>query len=465
MVAILEHSGDLIHSETTMKAPSVLAAVIHLSYCLLIETLDNGLALAPPMGWLSWERFGCNVDCDHWPDTCISERLYLGQAELLVLGGYRDAGYRYVNIDDCWSEKERNEVGDLVEDKKRFPNGLRRMGEQIRALGLLFGLYGDIGTMTCARYPGFQGHFEQDARKLALEFQIDALKIDQCNADWTKFNTTFPSLVKALNATGRPILINCEWTLTLPDHGEDPDILRSQVGKHCNYWRNYGDVFDDWSKSVRQIIDYWSRTSPDDVLVRAAGPGHWNDPDMLVVGNPGLSFSEQQAQFCLWAMFAAPLFISADLRRMPDESRSILLNNEVIAVNQDVLGRQGWCAEGARNNLRVFVRELLPTNGEPCPRFQSDSWAVVVANFNDIFGDRLITFDPRKHLPVPDDRSWDAFEVRDLLLHQDHSVLYPYSTNLTVAVDESSVKMFKITLRKRESEEPVLSYLRRMFFR
>lgn len=165
---------------------------------------------------------------------------------------------------------------------------------------------------------------------------------------------------------------------------------------------------------------------------------------MLVTGNPGLSLSEQQAQFCLWAIFASPLLISADLRTIPNESRDILLNKEVIAVNQDVMGRQGWCAQGCESNIRVYVRELLPTNGHPCPKGKSDSWAIVLANFNSIFREQLITFDPKRH--VPTNKAYDIFQIRDLLTHHDFGNFF---VNFRAAVDESSVRMYKVTLQKK----------------
>ena len=213
--------------------------------------------------------------------------------------------------------------------------------------------------------------------------------------------------------------------------------------------RNYYDVFDSWS-SIRSIVDHWSRDSPDSALVLAAGPGHWNDPDMLVTGNPGLSISEQQAQFCLWSVFAAPLLISADLRTIASASREILLNEEVIAVNQDRMGRQGWCAQGCTGNIRVYVRELVPTNGQSCARGTSDSWAVVLANFNSIFREQHITFDPRRHLPANNECEAASFDVRDLLIHQNVGGGF---VNFTAAVDESSVLMYRITLHSSLSRD------------
>jgi len=413
-------------------------------------SLDNGVALTPPMGWLSWERFGCITNCDDFPETCISERLYLEQANELVQGGFRDAGYQYVDIDDCWSEMERDENGDIMEDRKRFPSGLKFLSQQLHSLGLKFGIYSAIGVKTCVGYPGLEGHFVQDAQKFAFEYEIDSIKVDGCTPNSTCFNITYPAFGEALNKTGRPILYSCSWPAGLEHHGEKPDILNTQLKHTCNSWRSYYDVYDSWP-SISSIIDQWTRTSPDDVLVKAAGPGHWNDPDMLVVGNPGLSISEQQAQFCLWSIFAAPLMISADLRTIAGESKRILLNKDVIAVNQDKMGRMGYCVEGKNKHIRVYVRELLPSSGKPCPTGQSDTWAVVLANFMQIFYQQRISFDPLRHLPYGD--RWHGFELYDLLEHKHYNKLV--FKNFTATVDESSVHMYKIKLQPMSWEQPI----------
>ena len=390
------------------------------------DALDNGLALTPPMGWMSWERYGCQVNCTDFPDSCINEKLYLIQGRLMLEHGYLEAGYEYVNIDDCWSAPERKD-GKLVEDKSRFPHGLKKLSSTIHSWGLKLGLYGDIGTKTCSGYPGFEGHFELDAWTLAFDFEIDYIKVDACNANESNFNVTYPSFGVALNRTGRPILYSCSWPSDYYErhnHWEDPDYLNNGIKQTCNTWRNYKDVLDSW-EAISKIIDFWARSNPDDVLVRAAGKGGWNDPDNLVIGNPGLSLSQQQAQFSLWGLFAAPLMISTDLRTISQESRTILLNHDIIAVNQDPLGRQGWCAEAVSNlhtgNIRVWVRELKPTwwnvsGGEPCPPGTSDSWAVVLENRNRIFWKQPITFDPRRHLP--NGSRWHSFFVRDLVAQE-----------------------------------------------
>jgi hypothetical protein len=410
-----------------------------------VASLDNGLSLTPPMGWLSWERFGCQTNCSQYPDTCISETLYLTQANLLVAGGYRDAGYQYVNIDDCWSEMHRVN-GKIVEDRSRFPRGLKYLSRTFHSWGLKLGLYGDIGTNTCGGYPGYEGNFEIDAQTLAFDFEVDAIKVDACNANESNFNITYPAFGAALNRTKRPIQYSCSWPNDYYEkrhHWEDPDYLNHGIKQSCNLWRNYFDVFDSW-ESISQIIDFWARSGPEDVMVRAAGPGHWNDADMLVVGNPGLSISEQQAQFAFWAIFAAPLMISADLRTIPGESREILLNTEIIAVNQDPLGRQGWCADkNGPGNTRVWVRELEPSTKELSAPGDSDSWAILLENHNTIFNKKTITFDPQKH--VPNGASWAFFSVRDLVANKDLGV---FKDQFTVTVDESSIAMFKVVSQK-----------------
>jgi Alpha galactosidase A len=245
--------------------------------------LDNGVGRTPPMGWLSWERFGCQTNCELFPDTCISEHLYLTQAQLMVDWGFRDAGYVYVNIDDCWAEMERDSTtGKLVADRKRFPRGIQYLSNTFHSMGLKLGLYGDIGKATCEGYPGFEGNFRLDAETLA-EWGVDSIKVDACHADESLFNITYPQFGRALNATGRPILYSCSWPNDYYErrhHWEDPDYLNHGIKQTCNIWRNYFDIHDSW-ESVSKTINFWARNSSIDVMVRAAGPGHFNDPDMV----------------------------------------------------------------------------------------------------------------------------------------------------------------------------------------
>ncbi|KAF4718860.1 hypothetical protein FOZ63_031702, partial [Perkinsus olseni] len=323
--------------------------------------LDNGLALTPPMGWLSWERFGCETDCVAHPDTCISERLYTDMADVLIRDGYKDVGYEYVNIDDCWSARGRDEkTGEILSDPQRFPHGIKWLADYMHSRGLKLGLYADIGTYTCGGYPGLEGHFEQDINTFA-EWGIDSLKVDGCYADASV------------------------------NHAENDDVLVKEIAPACNLWRNYGDIEDSWA-SVEDITNFWARNTSTDILVRAAGPGHWNDPDMILVGNNGLSLSEQQSQFSLWAILAAPLYMTADLRAMPPWAREILQNKEVIAVNQDPLGKQAHVA-WSENGIRIWIRELTSnvTSG--------DTWAVLLQNSNAIFGLKAVVLRPAQHIP------------------------------------------------------------------
>ncbi|KAF4704360.1 hypothetical protein FOZ62_022792 [Perkinsus olseni] len=396
--------------------------------------LDNGLALTPPMGWLSWERFGCETDCVAHPDTCISERLYTDMADVLIRDGYKDVGYEYVNIDDCWSTKERDEkTGEILPDPQRFPHGIKWLADYMHRRGLKLGLYADIGTYTCGGYPGLEGHFEQDINTFA-EWGIDSLKVDGCYADPTVFGKSYPELGRILNATNRPILYSCSWPAYLSDHAENDDVLVKEIAPACNLWRNYGDIEDSWA-SVEDITNFWARNTSTDILVRAAGPGHWNDPDMILVGNNGLSLSEQQSQFSLWAILAAPLYMTADLRAMPPWAREILQNKEVIAVNQDPLGKQAHVA-WSENGIRIWIRELTSnvTSG--------DTWVVLLQNSNAIFGLKAVVLRPAQHIPGWDDRS-TRFSVRDILGGRDVGL---FEGEYSVEVETSSVHF--IVIRK-----------------
>ncbi|XP_022236557.1 alpha-N-acetylgalactosaminidase-like, partial [Limulus polyphemus] len=192
-------------------------------FIIIISTacsLDNGLALTPPMGWLSWERFMCNVDCDHDPENCISERLYKDMADRIAHDGFKELGYEYINIDDCWMAKLRNAEGQLVADPKRFPSGIKALADYVHSKGLKLGIYQDCGILTCAGYPGSAFHFEIDAQTFA-DWGVDMLKLDGCYALPMLMDSIYPRMTKALNKTERPIVFSCEW----------PDYQRG-VGQH-----------------------------------------------------------------------------------------------------------------------------------------------------------------------------------------------------------------------------------------
>ncbi|XP_072040659.1 alpha-N-acetylgalactosaminidase-like isoform X18 [Amphiura filiformis] len=299
------------------------------------NALDNGLARTPPMGWLAWERFRCNVNCTADPKNCVSEKLFMEMADRLVEDGYKDAGYEYVNIDDCWMAKQRDANNKLYADPERFPSGIKGLADYMHKKGLKLGIYLDYGTKTCGGYPGSLDYLELDAKTIA-DWGVDMLKMDGCYADVKTMKTGYPQMTKYLNATGRPILFSCSW----PDYerGAGIPINYTLVAENCNIWRNYVDIQDSW-QSVLSIIDYYAKEQ--DTLVPVAGPGNFNDPDMLIIGDFSLSVEQAKAQMAMWAILAAPLLMSNDLRTITPEYRDILLNKDVIAISQDNAGIMG----------------------------------------------------------------------------------------------------------------------------
>ncbi|XP_038055501.1 alpha-N-acetylgalactosaminidase-like isoform X3 [Patiria miniata] len=318
------------------------------------QALDNGLARTPPMGWLIWERFRCNTNCKLDPNNCVSEKLVKEMADRMVEDGYKDVGYEYVNLDDCWSDKERDAQGRLQADPDRFPSGIKSLADYIHSRGLKMGIYGDYGTKTCAGYPGSLGHLQTDAQTFA-DWGIDMLKLDGCNSNVTTMKKGYPEMTKYLNATGRPILFSCSW----PDYERAAKIPINYtlVADNCNIWRNYDDINDSWG-SITGIIDYYDKTQ--DTLVPAAGPGHFNDPDMIVVGDQGINVNQANAQMAMWSIFAAPLLMSNDLRNIQPVYRDILQNKEVIRINQDPAGKMGKRVLTLGPKVDVWLRHLNP---------------------------------------------------------------------------------------------------------
>jgi alpha-galactosidase len=286
------------------------------------------LAGTPPMGWNSWNKFACNV----------SEDLIKQTANAMVKSGMKDAGYQYVVIDDCW-QVSRDAHGDIVADPQRFPSGIKALADYVHSAGLKFGIYSDAGSKTCEGRPGGLGHEYQDALQYAA-WGVDYLKYDWCNTTTQDARASYANIRAALNAAGRPIVLSiCEWGKN------QPWLWGKEVGG--NLWRTTGDIQDRWeSKKEWSPGDCCSYGVVDIVDLEAelysyAGLGHWNDPDMLEVGNGGMTDTEYRSHFSLWAILAAPLIAGNDLRNMRPEIHDILTNKEVIAVNQDPLGRQG----------------------------------------------------------------------------------------------------------------------------
>jgi alpha-galactosidase len=276
-----------------------------------------GRAPTPPMGWNSWNRFGCRID-----ETLIRET-----ADALVSSGMLSAGYRYLNIDDCWEAQERDADGNLAVDSARFPSGMRALVDYVHARGLQVGIYSSGGTRTCQRRPATLDHEVADARLFAA-WGIDYIKYDNCFAERRPEQVRFRAMIEAVKAAARPTVFSiCEW-------GEArPWLWGRQLGGQL--WRTTEDIRDSWL-SMLGILDQQVG------LEGYAGPDGWNDPDMLEVGNGRMTHNEYVAHFSLWAILNAPLIAGNDIRSMGDSTRAILMNREVIAVDQDWGGRQGY---------------------------------------------------------------------------------------------------------------------------
>ncbi len=295
------------------------------------RALDNGVARTPPMGWNSWNHFGCNV----------SEQLIRETADAMATSGLGTAGYQYVVIDDCW-QVARDRDGALVADSVRFPHGIKALADYVHGRGLRFGIYTDAGTKTCQGRPGTYGHEEQDARTFAA-WGVDYVKEDWCYATGLDAPTQYRKFRDALARTGRPIVFSlCEWGANQPWDWAAP------VG---NLWRTTDDIEDKWS-SMLDNLDLSAQHAS------VAGPGRWNDPDMLEVGNGAMTEDEYRAHLSLWAVMAAPLIAGNDVRAMSPATREILTNPEVIAVDQDSLGVQGILVWEVPPELQVWSKPL-----------------------------------------------------------------------------------------------------------
>jgi len=288
------------------------------------------LAQTPPMGWNSWNKFACHV----------SEQLIRETADAMVSSGMKAAGYQYVNIDDCW-QVSRDANGTIVADAKTFPSGIKALADYVHSKGLKLGIYTDVGTMTCAKRPGSNGHYEQDAKTYA-EWGVDYVKVDWCHTEGLDPESAYAQFRDALAKAGRPIVFSiCNWGVKAPWK------WGPTTG---NLWRTTGDINDTYDRM--SVIGFQQNG-----LEKYAGPGHWNDPDMLEVGNGGMTRDEYRTHMALWAILAAPLLAGNDVRSMNAETKDLLLNTEVIAVDQDAKGVQGrriW-DEGP---LEIWARPL-----------------------------------------------------------------------------------------------------------
>ncbi|NUQ96776.1 MAG: alpha-galactosidase [Streptomyces sp.] len=326
---------------------SVVVPLVFLGGAQPAAALGNGLALTPQMGFNDWNAYGCNV----------SESLIKSTAQAMHTDGMQAAGYQYVNIDDCWLTKSRDSSGHLVPDPAKFPDGIKGTADYVHSLGLKLGIYEDAGLQTCAGYPGSLGHETTDAQSFA-SWGVDYLKYDNCyagpgcslnscpNGTETPAQTRYTAMRDALASTGRPILFSlCNWGQ------ENVWTWGANVG---NSWRTTGDINASYSS---MLSIFHSNVG----LASYAGPGHWNDPDMLEIGNGSLTTTENQSEFSLWAEMAAPLIAGTNIASASSATLATYTNTRVIAVDQDSLGRQGTMVSSS-GGLDVLAKPLA--NGD-----------------------------------------------------------------------------------------------------
>ncbi|CAM5438302.1 MULTISPECIES: NPCBM/NEW2 domain-containing protein [Streptomyces] len=343
--------------------------------------LADGLALTPPMGFNNWNSTHCRAE--------FNASMVEGIADLFVEKGLKDAGYQYVNLDDCWALPDRDANGKLVPDPARFPDGIKAVADYVHAKGLKLGIYTSAGTKTCdsTGFPGALGHEYSDARQFA-DWGVDYLKYDNCNNQGVDAQQRYRTMRDALEATGRPIVYSiCEWGQNKPWE------WASDVG---HLWRTTGDISDSWSS----MLSILKQNLP---LAPYAGPGHWNDPDMLEVGNGGMTDTEYRSHFSLWSVMAAPLLIGTDLRKASPATYDILGNKEVIAVDQDPLGKQGTVVSSGGGRW-VVAKEMKDGSR-------------AVALFNESGTAQRIATSARA-VGLPDA---DAYALRDLWQHRTYN--------------------------------------------
>ena len=365
-----------------------------------VQGLDNGLGLKPQMGWNSWNYFARTVN-----QTVIKQA-----ADAIIAHGLDKLGYVYVNVDDCWA-KSRGSDKRLQPDPATFPD-FQDMIDYVHSKGLLFGLYSDAGFKTCQSRPGSLDYEEIDALTFA-EWKVDYLKYDNCRNRGLPSIVRYPPMRDALNKTGRPIFYSiCEG-----GQGDEPARWARDVG---NSWRTTKDIKDTWDMMI-------SRADLNNKWADYAGPGGWNDPDMLEVGNGGMSSTEYESHMSLWCLMKAPLLIGCNLNAMDKETLRILTNPEVIAINQDELGVQGRKLKTSLDGAaEVWGGPLSGGNFVVLLLNRGNSSARITARWTD-FGLDL------SRMAV----------VRDLWLQEDVGIV---QGSVSAIVPSHAVKMYKITL-------------------
>jgi alpha-galactosidase len=332
-----------------------LATTICISLFTLFVKSQSSVALTPPMGWNSWNLF----------EEEVSDKLIREIADAMVASGMSRAGYQYIVLDDFWVGG-RNANNELFPDPLRFPNGIKALADYVHAKGLKLGIYSDAAALTCGGVTGSYNFEELDATTFA-KWGIDYLKYDYCNApdDVVTAFTRYKKMGDALRKTNRPIIYSiCEWGQ------RQPWLWARAAGGHL--WRTTWDIRDTWlsdqyDSGHNGIINTIEKQKG---LEKYAGPGGWNDPDLLVTGLfgkgkssslngrfTGCTLTEYRSQFAVWCMLASPLMVNLDIRNMDTAVKAILLNKELIAIDQDELGNQATAMIDA-NGLLVFKKEL-----------------------------------------------------------------------------------------------------------
>lgn len=400
-----------------MKSTFIFLILLNFSMVVFSQKFEN-LAKTPPMGWNSWNEFGCQVD----------EKLIRETADAIISSGMKDAGYEYVVIDDCW-HGTRDANGFIQPNKEHFPSGMKALGDYIHSKNLKFGIYSDVGAKTCGGKPGSRGYEYQDALTYA-SWGVDYLKYDWCNSEGLNPIGAYTTMRDALHKTGRPIVFSiCEWGDNKPWEWAKP------IG---HLWRTTGDITDCWD--CEENHGTWSSFGIMRILDKQKGlrihakPGNWNDPDMMEVGNSGLTVSESRAHFSMWSMLAAPLIAGNDVRNMTRETREILTNKEVVEVNQDALGIQGFPAI-SEDGLEIWAKPLA-----------NDEWAFCFLNRSD--KTKQISFDWKDNF-IKDDfaqRQFDAkktiYKIRNLWTKK---AADDTNSILTTQIPPHDVVMFRLT--------------------
>lgn len=318
----------------------VILALVAVPHALAV---NNGLARTPPMGWNSWNHYGCSIN-----ETIVKQI-----ANTIATNGMKEAGYEYVNLDDCWMATSRTSSGALIADPSNFPDGMAAVAAYVHSLGLKIGLYEDVGTATCQGRPGSYGHYAQDVATY-VSWGIDYIKMDWCNTNGMNPQTQYTQFEQALTAANAKIDFSiCNWGVN------SPWLWGPSIG---NSWRTTGDISNNWNSMVNNLESNAAHAS-------YAGPGAWNDPDMLEVGNGGMSASQDQTHFAMWAMSAAPLIAGNDLVGMNSTTLATLTNANIIAIDQDPLGIQGTIVSDNGNGLQVWSKEV--TNGTAVALFNN----------------------------------------------------------------------------------------------